>query len=87
MMINHMMCTLKILIDLFFTKQKVKTKIGSVKVFLQCFGSENVVTIEFEHYSKKISVPFKIYADFECNVRSVESYEGSHTKKYQHRIP
>ena len=35
--------------------------------------------IEFENYSKQIPVPFKIYADFECNLRSVESYEGSFT--------
>ena len=34
-------------------------------------------TIEFENYFKQIPVPFKIYADFECNLRGVESYEGS----------
>ena len=44
-------------------------------------------TIEFENYSKQIPVPFKIYADFECNLRGVESYEGSYTKKYQDHIP
>ena len=37
--------------------------------------------IKFENYSKQIPVPFKIYADFECNLRGVESYEGSYTKK------
>ena len=37
-------------------------------------------TIEFENYFKHIPVPFKIYADFECNLRGVESYEGSYTK-------
>ena len=37
--------------------------------------------IEFENYFKQIPVPFKIYADFECNLRSVESY-GSYTKEY-----
>ena len=26
-------------------------------------------------------MPFKIYADFECNLKSVESYEGSYSKK------
>ena len=36
--------------------------------------------IEFENYFKQIPVPFKIYADFECNLRGVESYEGSYTK-------
>ena len=26
-------------------------------------------------------VPFKIYADFKCNLRGAECYEGSYTKK------
>ena len=38
-------------------------------------------TIEFKNYFKQIPVPFKIYADFECNVEGVESYKGSYTKK------
>ena len=37
--------------------------------------------IEFESYFKQISVPLKIYADFEYNSRGVEIYEGSYTKK------
>ena len=44
-------------------------------------------TIEFKNYFKQIPVPFKIYADFECNLRGVESYEGSYTKKYQDHVP
>ena len=40
-------------------------------------------TIEFKNYFKQIPVPFKIYADFECNLKTVESYEGSYSKKYQ----
>ena len=43
--------------------------------------------IEFENYFKQIPVPFKIYADFEYNLRSVESYEGCYTKKYQDHLP
>ena len=35
-------------------------------------------TIEFENYFKQIPVPFKIYAGFECNLKTVESYEGSY---------
>ena len=27
------------------------------------------------------AIPFKVYADFECNLESVESYEGSYSKK------
>ena len=38
--------------------------------------------IEFENYFKQIPVPFKIYADSECNLRSVENYKGSYTQKY-----
>ena len=37
-------------------------------------------TIEFKSYFKQLPVPFKIYADFECNLRDVEIYEGSYTK-------
>ena len=43
--------------------------------------------IEFKNYFKQIPAPFKIYADFECNLKSVESYEGSYSKKYQDHIP
>ena len=43
--------------------------------------------IEFENYFKQIPVPFKFYADFECNLRGVECYEGSHTRTYQDHIP
>ena len=30
---------------------------------------------------------FKIYADFECNLKSVESFEGFYSKKYQDHVP
>ena len=43
-------------------------------------------TIGFKNYLKQIPVPFKIYADFECNLKNVESYEGFHSKKYQHHV-
>ena len=33
--------------------------------------------IEFKNYLKQIPLPFKIYADFECNLRGVECYEGT----------
>ena len=42
---------------------------------------------EFENYFKQIPVPFKVYADFECNLGSVEIYEGSYTQKNQDHIP
>ena len=38
--------------------------------------------IKFENYFKQLPVPFKIYADLECNLRDDEIYEGSYTGKY-----
>ena len=43
--------------------------------------------IKFEDYFEQIPVPFKIYADFECNLKSVECNEGSYMEKYQDHIP
>ena len=47
-------------------------------------GKQSVILekgiIEFKNYFKQIPVPFKIYADFVCNLRGVECYEGSYTK-------
>ena len=42
MVINRIMCTSKILTDLCFTKQKIKTKKYFCKSCLQCFSSKNV---------------------------------------------
>ena len=51
--------------------------------FLSINGKQSVKlekgTTEFENYFKQIPVPFKVYPDFECNLRSAESYEGSYT--------
>ena len=43
-------------------------------------------TIELKNYIKQIPVQFKVYADFECNLESVKSYEDSYSKKYQDHI-
>ena len=57
------------------------------KVYLSINGAQSVRlekgTIEFKNYFKQILIPFKIYADFECNLKSVESYEGSYAKKFK----
>ena len=42
--------------------------------------------IKFENYSKQLSVPFKIYADFKCNLQDTEICEGSCTKKYHDHV-
>ena len=105
MMINHIMCTLEILIDFnsfMFHKTKNKSKKWFCKSCLQCFNGEIFLikhkedclsingiqsinlergTIEFKNYFEQLPVPFKIYADFEFNLRDVEIYEGSYTQK------
>ena len=54
-------------------------------------GTQSVILekgiIEFENYFKQIPVPFKIYADFECNLRGGKCCEGSYTKKCKDHIP
>ena len=60
------------------------------KIYLSIFGAQSVKlekgTIEFKHYFKQIPIPFKIYVDFECNLKTVESYEGSYSKKKNVKI-
>ena len=57
---------------------------GHKEVRLSINGAKSVrlekVTIEFKNYFKRIPVPFKVYADFECNLKSAKSYEGSYSK-------
>ena len=67
-----------------FSSKNVLT--GHKDVCLSINGVQSVRlkkgTIEFKNYFKQILVPLKIYADFGCNLKSVESYEGSYSKKY-----
>ena len=44
-------------------------------------------TIEFRNYFKQLPVSFKIYADFECNLKDVEISKGSYTKKNHEHVP
>ena len=37
-------------------------------------------TIEFKNYFKEMPAPFKIYADFQCNLKVIETYEDLYTK-------
>ena len=63
-------------VKIVLTKQK--------EVCLSINGTQSVRlekgTIEFKNYFKQIPVPFKIYADFACNLNRVENYEGSYSK-------
>ena len=72
-----------------FSSKNVLTK--HKEVCLSINGAQSVRlkrwTNELKNYFKQIPVPFKVYADFECNLKSVESYEGSYSKKYQDHVP
>ena len=65
-----------------FSSKNVLTK--HKEVCLSINGAQSVRLekgkIEFKNYFKQIPVSFKIYADFECNLKSVKSYEGSYSK-------
>ena len=65
-----------------FSSEKVLIKHEEDCLSINGVQSVNVEEgiIEFENYFKQLPAPFKIYADFECNLRDVEIYEGSYTK-------
>ena len=44
-------------------------------------------TIKFTNYEKEVPIQFKIYADSECFLKRIDSYEGEHTTKYQEHFP
>ena len=59
-------------------------------------GKQNVKLekgfISFKNYFKQIPVPFKIYANFKCTLKKVDSdiecsSNSSYTKKYQEHVP
>ena len=72
-----------------FSSKNVSTKHKDVGLSIN--GAQSVRlekgTIEFTNYFKQIPVLFKSYADFECNFKTIVSYEGSYSKKYQHHVP
>ena len=72
-----------------FSSKNVLTR--HKKVCLSINGAQSVKlekrTIKFKNYFKQIPFSFKIYADFECNLESVESYKSSCSKKHQDHIP
>ena len=65
-----------------FSRKNVLTEHN--EVCLSINGAQSVRlekgTIEFKNYFKQTPVPFKIYAGFECNSKSVESSEGFYSK-------
>ena len=64
---------------------------GHKEVCLLIHGAQSVKlekgTTEFKNHFNQLPVPFKIYANFESNLKSVERYEGPYSKKCQDHIP
>ena len=75
------------------SSEKVLEKHGKDCLLINC--GQNVklekVFIEFKNFNRQIPVPFKIYADFECLLKSVDCGIDndcfSYTKNYQDHIP
>ena len=44
-------------------------------------------TTEFKNHFKQLPAPFKIYTDFECNLKNVECYECTYTIKCHEHVP
>ena len=70
-----------------FSSKNVLTKHKEVSVNAAQSLRLEKGTIGFKNYFKQTPVPFKIYANFECNLKRVESYEGFYSKKYQDYVP
>ena len=72
-----------------FNRKNLLTDHKQISLSVNGTQSERLekVTTEFKNYFQQIPVLFKVYADFECNLESVESYEVSYSKKYQDHIP
>ena len=76
-----------------FSSEKVLTE--HKEVCLEINGKQIVKLrsglIKLKYYFKQLAVPFKIYADFECNVKRVKcsnrSENTSYTEKYWDHIP
>ena len=76
-----------------FSSEKVLTE--HKEVCLKITGKQTVKlrssSIKFKNYLKQLAVPFKIYADFDCNVKRVKCSDRgkntSHTEKDQGHIP
>ena len=80
-----------------FKKFYIDLIIGLMKVLVGLLNQSSLNTlifqfldhywkIQFKNYFKQIPAPFKIHADFECILKSLESNEDSCSKKHQDQI-
>ena len=72
-------------IDLLIISNRIKSYYVYIKDFNKCMLKSGF--LEFKNYSRQIPAPLKIYADFECILKSVKSNEGFCKEKYEDHIP
>ena len=84
-----MILMMKVLSFLFQKRIIAEFLIEHSKNFLIINGKQSVKlksdSISFKNYFKQLSVPFKIYADFECLLKEIKSNDknnSSYTKTY-----
>ena len=72
-----------------FSRENVLIKHKEDRLSINIQQSVNVEEgiIGFKNYFKQLPVPFKIYANFECNLKDVECYEGTYTKNSMSMFP
>ena len=60
------------------------------EAFLKINGKQTVKlrsgSIKFKNHFKQLAVPFKIYADFECNMKRVKSSDKNNNTSYTKKI-
>ena len=76
---------LKNSIDLLIISNRIKSCYVYIKYFNKCMLKSGFN--EFKNYSRQIATPLKIYADFECILKSVKSNKGFCKEKYEDHIP
>ena len=77
------------------SKTKCNTKKNCSKINCKQTVKIERGSIRLKNYQKQLTVPFKIYADFECNVKKVKRSDkstdrgenASYAEKYQSHIP
>ena len=66
-----------------FTKEQILNQHKKCLLINGCQAvSYESGTIKFTNHNKQIPVLFKIYAETECFLKRINSYEGEHTIKY-----
>ena len=72
-----------------FTKEEILNQLKKQCLLINGCQAVNYEsgTMKFTNHSKQIPILLKRYADTECFLKRINSYEGKNTIKYQEHIP